>query len=565
MKTRKLSLLMTLMLLMSMFIAACSGGNQDTSQSNENEGENEESQTEAQQEKSVPQVLNIIEGSEIPTMDSAMGTDAVSFQVMNEVFEGLYRLGPDNQPVEGVAINHDVSEDGLVYTFHLRDNAVWSNGTPVTAHDFVFSWQRAIDPNTTSEYGPYMMSGVIKNADKISAGEMQPSDLGVEAVDDTTLRVTLERPVPYFNTLMTFPTFLPQNEEFLTSQGDQYSLEVENLIYNGPFTLTEWKHEDGWVLKKNFSYWDAATVKLETINVKVVKDPATAVSLYETNQIDRVGLTAEFVDKYKTSPEFKSFGEPSLAYLKMNQKGHPALANVNIRRAISKAIDKQSLADVILNNGSIPAYWSIPKDFVTHPETGEDFRAKNGNFNEYNVEEAKALWAQGLSEIGTDSVTIELLGGDTETSIKIQEYIKNQLETNLAGLTVDLKNVPFEFRLDLDTNEDYQMQFAGWSPDYLDAMTFADMWVTDGGHNHMNYSNPRFDELINNAKTTLASDPVARFEAMQESERILLEEDAALAPLYQRGTSQLWRPYVKNVHIHSFGPDYSYKWASIEK
>ena len=552
---KRFSLFLVLLLAVSTILAACSSG--EKTQGDDKAGGDKE-------KENVPQVLNIIDSAEIPTMDTVMGTDAVAFQVMNEVFEGLYRLGPENEPVPGIAKEHSVSEDGVVWTFKLRDNAKWSNGKPVTAHDFVFAWRRAIDPKTGSEYGPYMMNDVIKNASQISAGKMPVDQLGVKAVDDYTLEVTLERPVPYFLSLMTFATFLPQNEEFVTSQGDKYALEAENLIYNGPFKMTEWKHEEGWVLEKNPDYWDAENVRLEKINVKVVKDVATAVNLYETGKIDRVGLSSEFVDKYKNSPEFRTELEPVLFYFKFNQTKNKALANVNIRKAISMAIDKEGLTSVILNNGSVPAYYAVPKDFVKHPETDEDFRDKNGDMNVYNVEEAKKYWEQGLKELGVSELTIEILGGDTELSKKMDEYFKNQLEKNLPGLKITLKEVPFETRLDLDTKMDYEIQVAGWGPDYHDAMTFADLWVTDGGHNHMGYSNKQYDELIKAAKTTLADKPVERFEAMQEAERILME-DAAIAPLYQRGAAQLWKPYVKGVVVHPFGPDYSYKWAYIEK
>ncbi|MBM6618282.1 peptide ABC transporter substrate-binding protein [Bacillus suaedaesalsae] len=556
MRKSKWMMLLVLSMVLSLFLAACGGG--DKKPADQGAGDDTKKDPEVTQEE---QVLNIIDSAEIPTMDSIQGTDAVAFQVMSEVFEGLYRLGENGQPVEGIAESHTVSEDGLVYTFKLRD-AVWSNDTPVTAKDFVYAWQKAVDPASASQYAFIM--GDIKNANKINAGEITDlNQLGVVAEDDKTLVVTLERPTPYFLSLTTFATFLPQNEEFRTAQGENYGLEVENLIYNGPFTLTEWKHEEGWVYTKNEKYWDKDTVKLDTINVKVVKDPATAVSLYETGQIDRVGLSAEYVDKYSADPNYRTYGEPTLFYLKLNQKNE-ALANLDIRKALNLAIDKEGLADVILNNGSKAAYYAVPAEFVTHPETGEDFRAKYGDFNKTDKEKAAEHWKKGLETLGKDALSIGYLTGDTETAKKIDEYIKNQLETTLPGLTVELQQVPFKQRLELDDAMDYDIQNAGWGPDYQDAMTFSDLWLTDGGHNKMAYSNPEYDKLVNDAKTTLAGEPVKRFEALQEAERILLEEDAALVPLYQRGSAQLWQPYVKNVYVNSFGPDYSYKWAYIE-
>ncbi len=557
MRNSKWMMLLVLSLVLSLFLAACGAKKEETKGTDEKKPEEKP----VVEVKAEPQVLNILDGAEIPTMDSVQGTDAVAFQVMSEVFEGLYRLGENMQPVAGVAIDHTMSDDGLVYTFNLRDTN-WSNGTPVTADDFVYAWQSAVDPANASQYS--FILGDVKNATKITAGEITDlNELGVKALDAKTLEVTLEKPTPYFLALTTFATFLPQNKEFRESQGENYGLEVENLIYNGPFTLSSWEHEVGWTYSKNPDYWDAENVKLETINVKVVKDPATAVGLYETGAIDRVGLSAEFVDKYKSDPNFKTFGEPVLFYFKFMQKEGP-LANVDVRKAISMAIDKQGLTDVILNNGSIPAYFLVPKDFVTHPTTGEDFRAKNGDFNTPDVAKAQEHWAKALEALGTDKVELEILGGDSETAVKMQEYFKNQLETNLVGLTISLKSVPFKQRLELDEKMEYQIQFAGWGPDYQDAMTFADLWVTDGGHNASGYSNAKYDKLITDAKTTLAGDLDARFEAMQEAERILLEEDAGIGPLYQRGSAQLQQPYVKGVLTNSFGPDYSYKWAYIE-
>ncbi len=558
MRKSKWSLLLTLTLVLSMFLAACSGGGGNNGGSSDGKSGDDGKDG---GNTDVPQVLNILESAEIPTMDSVMGTDAVAFQVMAETMEGLYRLGENMEPVEGMAEKHEVSKDEKTYTFHLRD-AQWSNGTPVTADDFVYAWRKAVDPDTGSQYN--FILGDLKNANAIMAGEMEPEELGVEAVDEKTLKVELEQPVPYFISLTTFATFLPQNEEFVEEQGDQYALEDENLIYNGPFTLTDWKHEEGWVLKKNPDYWDAETVKLDEINVNVVKETATGVNLYETGKIDRVGLSSEFVNKYKEHEDYKTFEEPVMFYLKMNQERED-LANVHIRKAIQAAINKEDLVNVILNNGSLAANYFVPKGFVTHPETGEDFREINGDLIKSDPEVAKEHWEKGLEELGKEEITLEILGGDTEVAKKMDEYLKNQLETNLPGLKIELKGVPFQQRLELDEAMDYDLQNAGWGPDYADAMTFIDMWVTDGGHNKTGFSNEKYDKLVKDAKTTLTSDPAKRFEAMLEAEKLLIEEEAVLAPLYQRARAQLWKPYVKNVYQNSFGPDYSYKWAYIEK
>ncbi|WLR42946.1 peptide ABC transporter substrate-binding protein [Bacillus carboniphilus] len=553
----KFSVFLILSLVLSLVLTACSGGSDNA------EGDKDE---EKDTTESVEQVLNTLESAEIPTMDTVMGTDAVSFNVMNQVFEGLYRLGENDEVVEGLAEGEpEISEDGKTYTIKLRD-AEWSNGDPVVAEDFVYAWQRAVNPKTGSEYGPYMMGGKILNATEIAADEKDPSELGIKALDEKTLEIQLVKPLPYFESLMTFATFLPQNKSYVEEQGDDYAKTSDNLVYNGPFVLTDWDGTTAtsWNMEKSDTYWDKDAVSLEKVTVKVVKEPSTSVNLYETGEVDTIALSSDFVDKYTDHEDLMQYGEPVIFWLKLNQENE-ILANKNIRMALNYAIDKQGLTDGILKNGSIPAYFAVPKNFVSNPDTGADFREANGDFLGYDVDKAKEYWEKGLDELGMEEVTLEILGGDTETSKKSDAYLKNQLETVLEGLTIDLAPVPFSVRIERDKEMDYQIQVAGWGPDYKDPMTFSDLWVTDGGHNFMAYSNSEYDKLIEEANTTLAQKPVERFEALQEAERILLEEDAAIVPLYQRGISRLTQPYVKDRYIHTFGPDFSFKWTKIEK
>lgn len=570
MKNSKLFWLLGLVLVLSAFLAACGGGEDNATETPETDGNKEEPAETAGGEPDAEQVLNLMESAEIPSMDSAIAEDQVSFIVLNNVNEGLYRLNKDNAAEPAVAnAEPEISEDGLTYTFKLREDAKWSDGTPLTANDFVFGWQRAIDPATGSPYGPYMMAGTIKNATEISEGGMEPSELGVKAVDDYTLEVQLERPTPYFLSLMSFGTFYPQNEAFVTEKGDAYASNSDNILYNGPFTLTEW---DGtglsWVYKKNPEYWDADTVKLETINIDVVKETGTALNLYQTGEKDRTGLSSEYAMQYAEDPEMIQDLNPSVFYLKFNQmRGgeggeETPLANVNIRKAIATAFNKEDLSSVVLANGSLPANGLVPTEF-TFDENNEDFRDVNGDMLTYDVEAAKEYWATGLKELGVTELSLELLGGDSELSKKMDEYMKAQLEENLEGLSITLKEVPFNVRLELDESQDYDIQFAGWGPDFQDPMTFVDLFVTGSSHNLMSYSNPDYDALIEQAKGELATDTAGRWQAMADAEKILIEEDAAIAPVYQQGQMSLQKPYVHDIYKHPFGGDYSYKWAYI--
>ncbi|WKA53735.1 peptide ABC transporter substrate-binding protein [Planococcus shixiaomingii] len=563
MKNRKNTFLLLLVSILGIVLVACSGGGDTSSEPAETGGQGGGGTS---GEPDAVQELNLMERAEIPSMDSAVAEDEVTFNILNNVNEGLFRLNQENIAEPAIAEGEpEISADGLTYTFKLRD-ANWSDGTPVTANDFVFAWQRAVDPETGSPYGPYMMGGTIKNATQIAEGDMDKSELGIEATDDKTLVVTLERPVPYFISLMSFGTFYPQKEEFVTEKGDDYASNSDNVLYNGPFMLTGW---DGtgleWALEKNPEYWDAETVQLDAINFDVVKEPSTAVNLYTSGEKDRATLTGEFAMQYAQDPEVVRELDPSTFYLKFNQERDgekTPLANVNIRKAIAMAFNKQDLTDVVLADGSLPANYLVPAEFA-FDENKTDFREANGDMLAFNAEEAKTLWQQGLEEEGLTDLTLELLGGDTETAKSMDEYMKAQLEDNLEGLTVNLKAVPFSVRLELDEAQDYDIQSAGWGPDYQDPMTFLDLFVTDSPQNKMSYSNEEFDALIESAKGELAQDATARWDAMAQAERILLEEDAAIAPTYQRGNMALQKPYVKGVVVHPFGGNFGYKWAYV--
>ncbi|WP_404336721.1 peptide ABC transporter substrate-binding protein [Planococcus rifietoensis] len=512
------------------------------------------------------QELRLTTGSGVPTMDSVMADDAVSFTMLNNAGEGLYRLDQQNAAIPAMASGEpEISEDGLTYTFKLRD-AKWSDGSPVTAHDFVFAWQRAADPETGSTYGPYMMAGTIKNAAAIAQGELDKSELGITAQDDQTLVVSLERPIPYFLSLMAFGTFYPQKEAYVTEHGDQYAMDSDKLLSNGPFVLANWDAAAmSWELEKNPEYWDAETVKLDKVEFNIVPDPGTGVNLYETGEADRAGLAGEFAMQYAEDEEVVRVLKPSVYYLQFNQEREgesTALANPKLRKALALSFNKQDLADIVLANGSIPADFLVPTEF-TFDANNEDFRQVNGDMMEFNAEESKALWAEGLEEEGLTEVSLEYLSGDTELSKKIDAYMKDQMEGNLEGLTLEMSQVPFNVLLDKNEAQDYDIQSTGWGPDFQDPITFLDLFATESPQNTMAYSNEQVDALLEQANGELALKPEERWQALAEVEKILVEEDAAIANMYQFGSMALQKPYVHDVITHPFTGDFSYKWAYI--
>ncbi|PAE43631.1 peptide ABC transporter substrate-binding protein [Bacillus sp. 7884-1] len=551
MKVKHWLLLLTFGLLLSV-LAACSGN-----ESKEPAG------SDAKEEEKGEKVLNFLNPEAIPSMDPSLATDESSFIYLAATLEGLYRLDEKTQPSPGIATKHEVSKDGLTWTFTLREDAKWSNGDPVTAHDFVYAWQRAVDPATGSEYGPYMMNGVIKKATAVSKGEAAVDQLGVKADGDYTLVVELENPTPYFETLTTFGTFFPLNKKFVEEKGDKFATSSENLLANGPYTITNWSStSDTWELVKNKDYWDAKTVKMDKLTYKVVKDPQTALNLYEEGTVDRMDLTSDLVDQYSTNDDYLVSADTFVYFLKFNQTTSDALANKNIRTALSRAFDKESLVNEILNNGSIVANGLVPTDFTPMPETGEDFRKVSGDLVTYDLEAAKEFWAKGLAELGTDSVELEFLADDDKTTKLLVEYVANQLSTNLEGLKVNIKQVPKKQRLDLDTAMDYELQLSRWGPDFLDPFTFMNLWVTDGGNNMTGYSSAEYDRLVSETATKFATDNEARYKNFLEAEKVLFE-DAAIAPVYQASRAQLISPRVQGVFVNPFGATYEYKWADV--
>lgn len=563
-------MLLILTLVLSMFLAACSGDKDTGSKPEDDKGKDKEKVA-----ADVPQELRVLDAGEIPTMDSSLAEASTSFTALNQTNEGLYIQNEKSEIVEGVAEGDpETNADGTVFTVKIKEAAVWENDEPVTAKDFVFAWQRSLKPELASPYGPYMMGGKIKGAQEIveAASKKQPvklDTLGVKAIDDKTLEVQTAKPmsVEFFKGLMAFGTFLPLNEKFVTEQGDKYAATAENLLSNGPFKLTKWDGPTAqeWVFEKNEKFHDAKNVALTKLQYNVVKDSQTAINALETGEADVTGLlSSDLVPQYEEDERMVRWLDSAIFWLKMNQEGkapgNKALQNVNIRKAISMGFDKEGLTSGILLNGSVPANYAVPAEFVKDPE-GKDFREANGDMLPYNPEEAKKAWETGLKELGMKEVEIRYLGGDTESAKKSDAYMKDQLEKNLPGLKVKLESVPFKIRLDRDNSQDYDLQFAGWGPDYPDPISFSDLWITDGGSNRMGYSNPEYDKLLKEAQST--NDQVKRYEALAKAEKIVVEEDAGIAPVYQRANNVLVAPKVKGYNYHQFGPDHSFRYVSI--
>lgn len=508
-----------------------------------------------------------IERQEMPTADLSQATDTVSFSALNNVFEGIYRLDENDTPQPaGAAEEAEVSEDGLTYNIQLREDAVWSNGDPVTADDYVYGWQRTVDPETASEFA-YIFEPV-ENAEDVSNGDADLDELGIEAVDDYELEITLERPTEYFDNLLAFPSFFPQNQEVVEENGDDYAQSSDNMVYNGPFVLADFDSpgsDTEWAYDKNEDYWDADNVSLDRVNVNVVKEASTALNLFQDGQADEITLSGELAQQMANDPDYLTVPQASTFYMEMNQEDEDSpFNNENFRKAVSYAIDREALVDSVLSDGSIEPSGLVPSDMSNNPETGDDFTEDAGSQVEFDPEQAQEYWEQAQEELDTDSLEIDLLADDTDGSRRAQEFLQESIQDSLDGVTVTLSPVPFSVRLDRSTSGDFDMVLGGWGADYADPSSFLDLFQTDGSNNHGHYSNEDYDQQMDEATNENANDPEARWGNLVEAENILME-DQGVVPLYQNAEAHLRAGRVDGLVSHPAGAQYDYKWVTIEE
>ena len=507
--------------------------------------------------------LNIMLETPVMSLDPQQATDGTSFEVIADYTDGLMQMDADGQAVPAIAESYDLSEDGTVYTFHLRDDAVWSNGDPVTASDFVFGWQRAVDPAIASEYA-YMLSdiGQVKNAAEIIAGEMDKSELGVTAVDDHTLEVTLNVPVSYFLSLMYFPTFYPVNQAFYESVGDTFATSPETTLSNGAFILDSYEPAaTAFHLTKNPDYYDADKVQLPGLNYQVIQDSQQALMSYQTGDLDITLVNGEQVDQVKDDPEFKTIGAGYLWYVSPNIDGVPELANLNVRLAMTFAIDRDAITGDVLKDGSAPAYTAVPPQFATGPD-GSDFSEDQTKFSDvcaYDADKAVEYWNQGLSELGISSLTLDMIVDADDAPQKVAQVLKEQWETTLPGLTVNLVVEPKKQRVEDMQNGNFQLGLTRWGPDYADPMTYLGMWVTGNSNNYGLWSNEEYDAIIAECTTgDLCTDAEGRWARLYDAEKIVMDE-AVIYPLYAQCNAEMVSSSVSGIEFHPVALNRVYK------
>lgn len=508
-------------------------------------------------------VLNVGRMAELFDMDSTIATEADCLEVISAIIEPLFVTAADGTPVNALCASYETNEESTEYVFHIREDANWMNGVPVTADDFVFAWRRLVDPVTASEYSFMMEVAAVKNATPIISGELPIEELGVSAVDSKTLKVELDHPVSYFLNLMTFPSFCPINEAFATELGSEYALGADNLLCCGPFYMSAWDvGGNTYQLKKNPSYYDADKVNLDEINFQIIKDPQQTMLAYENGTLDYVRLSGDQIVKYQTMDGFTRIEEGYLWYLSpnLNPKSEEyscGLENENLRMAIALSYDKDVICYEILQDGSTPADFAIPNRLAIGPD-GKDFRETSPLYLQTDKAKAQEYWEAAKEELGVDEVTIELLYDDSDSTPLIAQFLQSEIENNLPGVHINLKSQPKKSRTELMQNREYQLGLTRWGPDYADPMTYLDMWTTGSTYNYGEWSNEEYDKLIADANGDLANRYEERWEALKQAEALVMEH-AVILPVYQKGTAAMVRPGITGLAFFPVGVGTIYK------
>lgn len=533
---------------LGMLLAACGNGNSSS--------------------KSAAQsgTLNLSTTAPLDTIDISKST---GFGQTGNVFESFYRLGKNGKPTAGLAKTGTVSKDGKTWTFKIRDSK-WSNGDPIVAQDFVYSWRRSLNPKTASPY-TYLFSGV-KNADAIIAGKKSPNALGISAPDKKTVVVKLNRPIAYFRVLMAYPLFGPQNEKVVKKYGNRYATKVQYQVYSGPFKIKGWNGtNDTWSFVKNNDYWDKKVVKLNKINYQVVKSNNTGYQMYQQGKLDLTPLSSEQVKNLKSNHDFTQYPYSLVRFLlynfkDKNQINRAALNNKNIRLALSLSIDRDVVTKKVLGNGSTLPTGFVANDLASNPKTGEDFAKEQAvkNTVDYNPALAKKYWQKGLQEIGQKSLTFDVLSSNDETdSDQLTQYLQSQWTKELKGIKINITNIPDKSTTSRAQQGNFDIYLSHWGGDFNDPMTFMQIPMTGTSYNYGKWSNSTYDNLVKKAGNEDANNPEKRWNDLVKAAKIV-NGNQAITPIYQQTTAYLQNKRVHGLIHNTAGTQWSYKYAYVD-
>jgi oligopeptide transport system substrate-binding protein len=502
--------------------------------------------------------ITLAMASEPPQLDSTRATDQVSGFVLGHVMESLLRRGPGTTLLPGVAERWEINEKGA--TFWLRADARWSDGKPVTAHDFVFAWRKIVDPANASEYAFFVYP--IKNGEAINRGELPIDSLGVRAVDDRTLAVDFERPTPYFEKLVVYATYGPVRQDFYEACDGRYGADADTILYNGPFRISKWVHGAQLRFEKNPYYWDADRIKLNVIDMPYVTNDANAVlNLYKDGKIATAPLNAETLDDaLEHRWKINRFNDGSVFYTEFNHRPGRLTANVNLRRALSLVSDPGELVYKVMKvPGNLPGVSLFPAWLPgVHGLFRQEYPPKPVHVD---VAEARRYLELAKQELGIETMPpLILLTGDDPVSGPQAEYLQNVLKRTL-DIDVKIDKQIFKQRLAKMTAGEFDMVAAGWGPDYDDPLTFGDLFSSWNKNNRGMYSNPDLDRYVRVAQSSL--DPKARMDAFGAIQKII-QDDVVIIPSYERGLVYVRNPRLNGIVRRVVGADPDYTNAYIE-
>lgn len=476
--------------------------------------------------------------SEPNTIDPALNSAVDGAVMINHIFEGLYKWVDDGSGNATLALGQakevTPNADKTVYTVKLRDDIKWSDGKDVVAADFVYAWQRLVDPNTAADY--CYMADIILNANEIMAGEMDKSELGVKAIDEKTLEITLHTACPYFEEIMAFPALMPIRSDIIEQYGDQWTFSPETYIGNGQYKMAEWSHNEYIKLVPSETYYDVDKLGPKVIKFALMDDTNAIYAAYRSGSLNFIQeVPVDEIPGLLSSGELKVHPYLGTYYCCFNTSKAP-FDDVRVREAFSLVIDRNYIVENVTKTGQMPATAFVPSGISDAPGAKDDFRAVGGDYMDVsaekyqeNCERARQLLAEAGYPNGEGFPIVEYLYNTSDNHRLIGEALQNMWQTEL-GVTVNLVNQEWNTFLDTRKNGDYSIARNGWIADYNDPMSFLDMWLTGGGNNDAQYSNPDYDALIMQAKST--SDLAERMSLMHQAEDILMGQDVVHAAIY---------------------------------
>ena len=501
---------------------------------------------------------------DIQGMDSTVVDDGMSYNAIHAITDGLTAVNDKGKTVPALAKSWDVSADGKTYTFHLKD-AKWSNGDKVTANDFVYSWKRII--KNAGNYA-YMLGddgASVKNASQLidlgpKATDEQMNTLGVKATDDKTLVVELNNKVPYFTDLMAFPCYFPQNEKFVEKCGKNYGTKPEYTLSNGAYTMTKWIKGNKATFTKNDKYYDAKAVKTKNLEMFLVQDPKTAAQNFDNGKVDYATINSTLVDKYKGKDTFTTFNEGFLFYLNLNFQVK-TLADKNVREALSYAINRKDLCENVLKDGSRAATGMVPSQLSKSP-AGKDFRDDAGVLVGYDVKKAQEYLDAAKKELGTDTITVDLLYGTDESPMDtFAEYLQGSF-TKLKGLKVNMVATVKKDRIyNREASGNFQIACTRWAPDYADPTTFLNVLASSNSNNYGKWENAQYNSLLKQAQNE--TDVNKRWNELLEAEKVMMD-DMPNMPVVQTGTAALQAKNVKGLVHNTVSTPYVFKYVTLK-